>query len=90
MRVLEYADNFRRLVGKLPYHLHDRWRSIVQGKKDAGSAVRFKHLVDFVTRESKKANDPTFGKIALDVKPNDYQTRLALLIVPLKIVQGRM
>ena len=77
MRVLEYSDNFRRLVGKLPYHIHDRWRSIVQGKKDAGSTVRFKHLVDFVTRESKKANDPTFDKIALDVKPNDPPHRLS-------------
>ena len=28
-RILEYSENIRQLMRKLPFHLHDRWRSIV-------------------------------------------------------------
>ena len=33
--------------------------------KERGGIVKFQNLVDFVKRESKKANDPTYGKEAL-------------------------
>jgi hypothetical protein len=72
MRVLEFSDNFRKLVSKLPFHLHDRWRSIVQRTKDGGSTVRFEQLVNFVKTEAKKLKDPIFGKDALAPEQKDH------------------
>ena len=65
VRVLEYSGNFKKLVGKLPFHLHDRWSSIVLQTKDRGDTVKFSQLVDFVKKEAQKANDPTFGRDAI-------------------------
>ena len=65
IKVLEYSENMRQLVGKLPYHLQERWRNLVWNIKERGGIVKFQNLVDFVKRESKKANDPTYGKEAL-------------------------
>ena len=65
VRVLEYSGDFKKLVGKLPSHLHDRWSSIVLQTKDRGDTVKFSQLVDFVKKETKKANDPTFGRDAI-------------------------
>jgi hypothetical protein len=65
IRVLEYTDNFRKIVSKLPYNMHDKWRSVVQDKKDRGIRLSFSHLVKFVSKEAQKVNDPTFGKEAM-------------------------
>jgi hypothetical protein len=27
--ILEYSENIKRLLSKLPFHLHDRWRNVV-------------------------------------------------------------
>ncbi|XP_062588283.1 uncharacterized protein LOC134249947 [Saccostrea cucullata] len=60
-RVLEYSENIKRLMSKLPVHLHDRWRNVVLRIKDAHRTVKFKDFVDFVKAEAKKVNDPTYG-----------------------------
>lgn len=73
MKTLEYADNFRRIVSKLPFGLHDKWRSIVQSKKDLGERPAFTDLVKFVRRESRKATDPSFGRDALGLRSSSYQ-----------------
>ena len=65
LRVLEYSENIKRLIGKLPYFLHDKWRSIVMQKKERNQIVSFANLVAFVKCESKKANHPVYGKEAL-------------------------
>jgi hypothetical protein len=65
LNVLEYTDNFKRIVGKLPFAMHDRWRSIAHDKKEHGQKVKFSHLVKFVQREARKINDPTFGREAM-------------------------
>ena len=65
LRVLEYTDNMRQIVNKLPLNLHERWRNIVYQTKEKGSRVKFSHLVKFVRAESKKANDPMFGREAM-------------------------
>ncbi|XP_077982843.1 uncharacterized protein LOC144437710 [Glandiceps talaboti] len=61
-KVLEYADNIRQIVKKLPFWLHDKWRNIVQNNRDQDEAVQFKHLVDLVRREARKATDPMYGR----------------------------
>ena len=58
INVLVFSEYFRKLVSKLSFYLHDRWRSIVQRTKDSGSIVRFDQLVEFVTIEAKKVNGP--------------------------------
>ncbi|XP_050397841.1 uncharacterized protein LOC126815871 [Patella vulgata] len=65
IQVLQYPDNMKKLIRKLPYHLHDRWRNVVQKHRDNGDEVNFKHLVDFVKLEGKKSTDPLYGKDAL-------------------------
>jgi len=65
--VLDYSENIRRLLAKLPFHLHDRWRSVVMRIKESRKSVKFKDFVDFVKKEAKKVNDPTYGSTAIGV-----------------------
>jgi len=70
-RILEYTENIRRLMSKLPFHLHDRWRNIVFRTKEGHKAVKFADFVHFVKAEAKKANDPTYGNIAVSGVPGN-------------------
>ncbi|XP_033120783.1 uncharacterized protein LOC117119913 [Anneissia japonica] len=73
--VMEYSENIKNIVRKLPYYLHDRWRSLVSKLKDEGKTVKFHDLTQFVKKEAKKANDPTYGKAALSVNSTDTGKR---------------
>ncbi|XP_074652759.1 uncharacterized protein LOC141907087 [Tubulanus polymorphus] len=64
VRILEYPENLK-LIAKLPLFLHNRWRTIAMQKRDTGQSVHFGDLVTFVKRESKKANDPVYGRDAM-------------------------
>ena len=66
--VLNYSENLKRMVGKLPYYLHDRWRNLVFQLKERGEKAKFATLVSFIRKESKKASDPTYGKQAMILK----------------------
>ncbi|XP_046564200.1 uncharacterized protein LOC124273030 [Haliotis rubra] len=65
LKILEYPENMKRLVIKLAYRYHDKWRNLVQASKDRHQSIRFCDLVDFVRREAKKAVDPIYCKKAL-------------------------
>ena len=65
LQVLEYSDNMKKIVSKLPFWLHDKWRNIVFTRKERGSRPTFNCLVKFVTVEAKKAMDPLYGREAL-------------------------
>ena len=69
LKILEYSENIKRLMCKLPFHLHDRWRNIVLRMKTNGQAIRFSHFVEFVQGEAKKVNDFTYGTRAITSKP---------------------
>lgn len=58
VRILEYSENLKQLVKKLPYYLHEKWRNIVYELKQRKEIVKFHHLVNFVHKEAKKATDP--------------------------------
>ena len=62
LKVIEYTDNFKIMVEKLPYSLQDRWRDTVYGVREQQQHVKFSHLVDFIWKEAQKANDPMFGR----------------------------
>ena len=65
VKVLEYPDNLRKLVMKLPYYCQERWRSVVLQRRQQNGIVLFQDLVNFVKTEAKKANDPLYGKEAM-------------------------
>jgi hypothetical protein len=71
MGVLNYSENMKRIIGKLPYYLHDRWRNLVYATKEKGERVTFSKLVKFVRAEAKKSSDPTYGREAMT--PKDVQ-----------------
>ena len=70
-RVLEYFENIKRLVSKLPFYVQERWRNIVMNKKEASEPVTFTHLVDFAQREARKKTDPVYGQLALATKSRE-------------------
>ena len=61
-RVLEYSENMKLLIRKLPFYLQEKWRNIVYELKDRKQTVKFENLVNFVRKEAKKANDPIYGR----------------------------
>jgi len=65
IKILEYTENFRRIVGKLPYTLHDKWRNIAHEKREHKQRPVFEDLVKFVRKDAKKAIDPAFGRDAM-------------------------
>ncbi|XP_050417786.2 uncharacterized protein LOC126831152, partial [Patella vulgata] len=65
VNILEYSENIKRILQKLPYFIHDKWRNIVQSTRDKGHSVHFDQLVELINTEALKANDPTYGKKAL-------------------------
>ncbi|CAG2211289.1 unnamed protein product [Mytilus edulis] len=68
LRILEYSENIKRLMCKLPFHLHDRWRSVVLRIKTNKETVQFGNFVKFVKDEAKKVNDLTYGSTAVGTK----------------------
>lgn len=70
VRVLEYSENLKLLVRKLPFYLQEKWRNIVYETKSRHQTVKFQQLVEFVKRESKKANDPVYGKDVMRTTSN--------------------
>ena len=58
-RVLEYSENMKLLIRKLPFYLQEKWRNIVYELKDKKQTVKFENLVN---KEAKKANDPIYGR----------------------------
>ena len=65
MKILEYPDNMRKIVSKLPLYMHDRWRNVVQRAKEDFMQVKFHDLVLFIKREAKKSLDPIYGREAM-------------------------
>lgn len=63
--VLDYSENLKRMVRKLPFYMHDKWRNVVQQTKDKGKEVKFSQLAHLVKAEAKKANDSTYGRKAM-------------------------
>ncbi|CAC5382829.1 unnamed protein product [Mytilus coruscus] len=62
MRILEYSENIKRLMMKLPFYFHDRWRNVVMRTKEKKESVTFTHFVQFVKQEAKKGQRPNLWK----------------------------
>ncbi|XP_061191629.1 uncharacterized protein LOC133199818 [Saccostrea echinata] len=61
-RALEYPENMKLIIKKLPFYLQEKWRNVVYELKDRREVLKFENLVKFVRKESKKANDPIYGR----------------------------
>lgn len=75
MQILEYSENIKQLMCKLPYHLHDRWRNIVLRTRSYKQTIKFEHFVKFVEDEAKKVNDLTYGSSVIGPKMKSDTSR---------------
>ena len=72
MRVLDHAPNMQAVVSKLPANLQAKWRDqVFKKKKRVNDATCFADLAEFVESASESANDPVFGREALNKRKED-------------------
>ena len=73
MRVLVHAPNMQAVVSKLPANLQAKWRDQVfkKKKKRVNGATCFADLAEFVESASESANDPVFGREALNKRKEE-------------------
>lgn len=65
LRVLEYPENLRRILMKMPFHLQDKWRSVVHGCSLMNEVPDFARLVGLLKQEVEKGTHPLYGKVVL-------------------------
>ena len=74
VKILENPENMRKLVMKLPYNMHDKWRHFVRKRGDYSTKIQFSELAKFIDNESVAANHPVYGKAHMVVeKPSTGQ-----------------
>lgn len=61
VQLLDYPDNLRKLMGKLPGSLQEKWRNKAFEKKEHGDRATFGDFVAMIKREARKANDTLYG-----------------------------
>nr|XP_006821169.1 PREDICTED: uncharacterized protein LOC102805354 [Saccoglossus kowalevskii] len=71
MKILDYPDTIKMLVSKLPYQLHERWRSRILSINERSDVVEFSDLVSVVKLEAKKAYDAVYAKDAMNADRDD-------------------
>ena len=57
------ADNLRRIVQKLPFHLRAKFIEVADGIQQSGQRTNIGHIADFVKVKARAANNPVFGSI---------------------------
>ena len=88
MSVLDHVPNLQSVVSKLPANLQSKWRDqVLKKKRREDSVICFADLAEFVEYASESANDPVFGKEALnknreDAKPSKVKEPSIKLRVP--------
>ena len=65
MAVLNHAPNLQSLVSKLPTSLQNKWREKVLKMRKANQSATFKQLAEYVEAAAEAANDPVFGREAM-------------------------
>lgn len=63
LRETDHPRTPRKIVEKLPFHLHDRWRRMADSAMEKEQRrVTFSDLVEFVDREARVATNPLYGR----------------------------
>ena len=73
MSVLNHAPNMQAVVSKLPFHLQAKWRDQAAKTRRNGGTANFENLVDFIESAADSANDPVFGKEALNKSKENFK-----------------
>ena len=55
------ADNLRRIVNRLLFHLKSKWLEVTDSIQQYGQPRRIHHISQFVTAKARVANNPLFG-----------------------------
>ena len=55
------ADNLRRIVNRLPFHLKTKWFEVADSIQQSGQRPKIHHIAQFVTIKARVANNPLFG-----------------------------
>ena len=67
LAVLNHPPNMQAVVQKLPFALQTKWReNVVKTRRKDGKIAGFAELVEFLEYASESANDPVYGKEALN------------------------
>ena len=68
-RETDHPRTLRKLVEKLPFHLHDRWRRLADGAlENERRRVTFTDLVKFVDKEARVVANPLYGRQKMDAR----------------------
>ena len=55
------ADNLRRIVQRLPFHLRTKFVELADQIQQAGQRTNISHIAEFVKVKERAANNPVFG-----------------------------
>ena len=55
------ADNLRRIVQRLPFHLRTKFVEVADQIQEAGQRTNISHIAEFVKIKARAANNPVFG-----------------------------
>ena len=65
--VLNHPPNMQSGVQKLPFSLQAKWcENVVKTRHKDGKVAGFRQLIEFVEYAAETANDPVYGKEALN------------------------
>ena len=77
MTVLNHLQNPQTIVQKLPSNLQNKWRDLVTNmKKRSDKIASFEDPVEFFESAADSANDPIFGRDAL--QRTEERTRFSI------------
>ena len=69
LRSIEYledidsADNLRRIVQRLPFHLRTKFVEVADRIEQSGQRANISHIADFVKVKARTVNNPVFGSV---------------------------
>ena len=67
LAVLNHPPNMQSVVQKLPFSPQGKWRkNVVKTRRKNGKVAGFRQLVEFLEYAAETANDPVYGKEALN------------------------
>ena len=67
LRETDHPRTLRKIVEKLPFNLHDRWRRLADAAmENEHRRVSFSDLIEFVGKEARVAANPLYGRQKMD------------------------
>ena len=67
------ADNLRRIVQRLPFHLRTKFVEVADPIQQSGRRPNIKDISAFVAAKARAANNPVFGSV-MDVTPDNKRS----------------